>query len=70
MTDETGRLILRPKDKYGLAESRLVREDEVLMNLFVPSVESPLPLAVTGAPCRLSNGPAVPSSSGVEANGP
>lgn len=33
-TDETGRLILRPKDKYGQAESRLVREDEDLMEGF------------------------------------
>ncbi|MDF2509356.1 MAG: glycine betaine transporter ATP-binding protein, partial [Microbacterium sp.] len=30
-----------------------VREDEVLMNLFVPAVESPLPLAVTDAENRL-----------------
>lgn len=30
-----------------------VREDEVLMNLFVPAVESPLPLAVTDASDRL-----------------
>ncbi|MGW8482492.1 quaternary amine ABC transporter ATP-binding protein [Microbacterium sp. NPDC055903] len=30
-----------------------VREDEVLMNLFVPAVESPLPLAVTDAEGRL-----------------
>ena len=30
-----------------------VREDEVLMNLFVPAVESPLPLAVTDADGRL-----------------
>ena len=34
MTDETGRLILRPKDKYGLAESRLVREDEDILEGF------------------------------------
>lgn len=34
MTDETGRLILRPKDKYGLAESRLVREDEDVLEGF------------------------------------
>jgi hypothetical protein len=33
-TDETGRLILRPKDKYGLAESRLVREDEDVLEGF------------------------------------
>lgn len=33
-TDESGRLILRPKDKYGLAESRLVREDEDVMEGF------------------------------------
>ena len=31
-----------------------VREDEVLMNLFVPSVESPLPLAVLDAEGRLT----------------
>ncbi|GAB3597878.1 quaternary amine ABC transporter ATP-binding protein [Microbacterium tumbae] len=31
-----------------------VREDEVLMNLFVPAVESPLPLAVTDAEGRLA----------------
>jgi glycine betaine/proline transport system ATP-binding protein len=30
-----------------------VREDEVLMNLFVPAVESPVPLAVTDAAGRL-----------------
>ena len=30
-----------------------MREDEVLMNLFVPAVESPLPLAVTDADGRL-----------------
>lgn len=30
-----------------------VREDEVLMNLFVPAVESPVPLAVTDAEGRL-----------------
>lgn len=33
-TDESGRLILRPKDKYGLAESRLVREDEDVLEGF------------------------------------
>lgn len=33
-TDESGRLILRPKDKYGVAESRLVREDEDVMEGF------------------------------------
>jgi hypothetical protein len=33
-TDETGRLILRPKDKYSLAESRLVREDEDVLEGF------------------------------------
>lgn len=33
-TDETGRLILRPKDKYGMAESRLVRDDEDVMEGF------------------------------------
>jgi hypothetical protein len=33
-TDENGRLILRPKDKYGLAESRLVREDEDVLEGF------------------------------------
>ncbi|MEW2462223.1 glycine betaine/L-proline ABC transporter ATP-binding protein [Microbacterium sp. NPDC047426] len=31
-----------------------VREDDVLMNLFVPAVESPLPLAVTDANGRLA----------------
>lgn len=31
-----------------------VNEDEVLMNLFIPSVESPLPLAVTDAEGRLT----------------
>jgi len=31
-----------------------VREDDVLMNLFVPAVESPLPLAVTDADGRLA----------------
>src|SRR5690606_23799870 len=31
-----------------------VNEDEVLMNLFIPSVESPLPLAVTDAEGRLA----------------
>jgi glycine betaine/proline transport system ATP-binding protein len=31
-----------------------VREDDVLMNLFVPAVESPLPLAVTDADGRLT----------------
>jgi len=31
-----------------------VREDDVLMNLFVPAVESPLPLAVTDAEGRLT----------------
>ena len=34
MTDQNGRLILRPKDKYGQAESRLVREDEDIMEGF------------------------------------
>ncbi|KAM0712469.1 hypothetical protein Q7P37_011565 [Cladosporium fusiforme] len=34
MKDEAGRLILRPKDKYGMAESRLVRDDEDLMEGF------------------------------------
>jgi len=31
-----------------------VEEDEILMNLFIPSVESPLPLAVTDAEGRLA----------------
>lgn len=34
MTDENGRLILRPKDKYGQMESRLVRDDEDVMEGF------------------------------------
>ena len=33
-TDESGRLILRPKDKYGISESRLVREDEDVLEGF------------------------------------
>ncbi|KAK5124186.1 hypothetical protein LTR85_001889 [Meristemomyces frigidus] len=32
--DEQGRLILAPKDKYDMAESRLVREDEDIMENF------------------------------------
>lgn len=32
--DETGRLVLKPKDKYGQAESRLVRDDEDIMEDF------------------------------------
>ncbi|KAK4550158.1 hypothetical protein LTR36_003125 [Oleoguttula mirabilis] len=32
--DEQGRLILAPKDKYNMAESRLVREDEDIMENF------------------------------------
>ncbi|KAL1585925.1 hypothetical protein WHR41_04993 [Cladosporium halotolerans] len=32
--DESGRLILRPKDKYGAAESRLARDDEDVMEGF------------------------------------
>ena len=32
--DENGRLILKPKDKYGQAESRLVRDDEDVMENF------------------------------------
>jgi len=32
--DESGRLILKPKDKYGMAESRLVRDDEDIMEDF------------------------------------
>lgn len=34
MRDESGRLVLKPKDKYGHAESRLVREDEDIMENF------------------------------------
>lgn len=34
MRDESGRLVLKPKDKYGLGESRLVREDEDIMENF------------------------------------
>lgn len=34
MTDENGRLVLRPKDKYGQLESRLVRDDEDVMEGF------------------------------------
>lgn len=32
--DENGRLILKPKDKYGQTESRLVRDDEDIMENF------------------------------------
>jgi hypothetical protein len=32
--DEHGKLILKPKDEYGMAESRLVREDEDIMENF------------------------------------
>lgn len=32
--DEQGKLILKPKDKYNMAESRLVREDEDIMENF------------------------------------
>ncbi|KAK3714677.1 hypothetical protein LTR37_007657 [Vermiconidia calcicola] len=34
MRDESGRLVLKPKDKYGQAESRLVRDDEDVMENF------------------------------------
>lgn len=34
MRDESGRLVLKPKDKYGQGESRLVREDEDIMENF------------------------------------
>lgn len=34
MRDESGRLVLKPKDKYGLVESRLVRDDEDIMENF------------------------------------
>lgn len=34
MRDESGRLVLKPKDKYGQTESRLVREDEDIMENF------------------------------------
>lgn len=34
MRDENGRLVLKPKDKYGQAESRLVHDDEDIMENF------------------------------------
>ncbi|CAK1363132.1 hypothetical protein CB0940_04752 [Cercospora beticola] len=34
MRDDRGRLVLKPKDKYGLSESRLVHEDEDIMENF------------------------------------
>lgn len=34
MRDERGQLVLKPKDKYGQAESRLVRDDEDVMENF------------------------------------
>ncbi|KAK3720829.1 hypothetical protein LTR37_003492 [Vermiconidia calcicola] len=34
MRDENGRLVLKPKDKYGQAESRLSRDDEDVMENF------------------------------------
>jgi hypothetical protein len=34
MRDERGNLVLKPKDKYGLSESRLVHEDEDIMENF------------------------------------
>jgi hypothetical protein len=34
MRDEAGRLVLKPKDKYGQSESRLVRDDEDIMENF------------------------------------
>ena len=34
MRDDTGRLVLKPKDKYGQGESRLVHEDEDVMENF------------------------------------
>lgn len=34
MGDDSGRLILKPKDKYNQAESRLVRDDEDIMENF------------------------------------
>ena len=34
MRDESGRLVLKPKDKYGQAESRLIRDDEDVMENF------------------------------------
>ncbi|KAK5172126.1 uncharacterized protein LTR77_003764 [Saxophila tyrrhenica] len=34
MRDETGRLVLKPKDKYQQGESRLVRDDEDIMENF------------------------------------
>lgn len=34
MRDEDGRLVLKPKDKHGLSETRLVRDDEDIMENF------------------------------------
>ncbi|GIZ43562.1 hypothetical protein CKM354_000678300 [Cercospora kikuchii] len=34
MRDDRGKLVLKPKDKYGLSESRLVHEDEDIMENF------------------------------------
>ncbi|EME79393.1 uncharacterized protein MYCFIDRAFT_87356 [Pseudocercospora fijiensis CIRAD86] len=34
MRDEHGKLVLKPKDKYGLSETRLVRDDEDIMENF------------------------------------
>ncbi|KAF2771802.1 hypothetical protein EJ03DRAFT_380982 [Teratosphaeria nubilosa] len=34
MRDENGKLVLKPKDKYNMAESRLVHEDEDIMENF------------------------------------
>ncbi|KXS98883.1 hypothetical protein AC578_10870 [Pseudocercospora eumusae] len=34
MRDEHGKLVLKPKDKYGMAETRLVRDDEDIMENF------------------------------------
>ena len=34
MRDDNGRLVLKPKDKYGQSESRLVQEDEDIMENF------------------------------------
>lgn len=40
MRDESGRLVLKPKDKYGQAESRLVRDDEDIMENFEEFTEA------------------------------
>ena len=40
MRDENGRLVLKPKDKYSQAESRLVRDDEDIMEDFEQFTEA------------------------------